>query len=60
MLRCNALDEHIDKTKLELTSLQMYRFRDNLSKEEIGALSSLKDNKNIVIEKTLTKAAQKL
>lgn len=57
---CNALEEYIDKTKLELTSLQMYRFRDNLSKEEIGALSSLKDNKNIVIEKTLTKAAQKL
>lgn len=48
---CNALEEYIDKTKLELTSLQTKRFRDNLSKEERRALSSLNDNKNIVIKK---------
>lgn len=48
---CNALEEYIDKTKMELTSLQPKRFRDNISKEEREALSSLKNNKNIVIKK---------
>ncbi|XP_062579196.1 uncharacterized protein LOC134241129 [Saccostrea cucullata] len=48
---CSLLEEYIDKTKLELSSITTKTFQDNLTHSERNALSSLKKNLNVVIEK---------
>ena len=48
---CNELEQYIDKTKLELSSITTKTLRDNLVNSERNALSSLKNNSNIVIKK---------
>ena len=48
---CDALEKYIDKTKLELTSMSINRFRDNLTKTEREAFVSLNNNPRIVIKK---------
>ena len=48
---CDALENYIDKTKLELTSMPIKRFQDNLTKHEREAFVSLNNNLGIVIKK---------
>lgn len=56
-LTCHALEQSIDKTKLELSSIQIRTIRNNTSILEREALTSLSNNSNIVIKKQ-TKATQ--
>ena len=48
---CNALENYIEKTKLELSSIPIKVQRDNLSSLEREALLSLKNKHQIVIKK---------
>lgn len=48
---CGALENYIDKTKLEISSLPIKQFQDNLTSQERAALTSLKNNRHIVIKK---------
>lgn len=48
---CDALEKYIDKTKLELTSMPIKRFEDNLTKRERDAFVSLTNNLGILIKK---------
>ena len=49
-----TLETFIDKVKLELTSMEIQKFNDNLSKNERKALNELRKRKDIV-KKRLTK-----
>ncbi|KAK3085251.1 hypothetical protein FSP39_000707 [Pinctada imbricata] len=46
-----ALESYIDKTRLELTSLYIRKYHQNISNEERKALTTLKQNKDIIIKK---------
>ena len=46
-----TLETFIDKVKLELTSMEIQKFNDNLSKKERRALNELRKRKDIVIKK---------
>ena len=48
---CNALEQYIEFTKLELTSIQVRQIDDNLSPNERLAMKALKGNNDIVIKK---------
>ncbi|KAK3109108.1 hypothetical protein FSP39_023246 [Pinctada imbricata] len=48
---CNALENYIHKTKLELSSIPLKERQENLSISERNALASLKNNPDIVIKK---------
>lgn len=48
---CYALEDYIDKTKLELSSIPIKKIHNNTSKLEREALTSLRNNNNIVIKK---------
>lgn len=50
-LTCHALKQYIDKTKLELSSIPIRTIRNDTSKLEREALTSLKNNSNIVVKK---------
>ncbi|XP_062592673.1 uncharacterized protein LOC134254146 [Saccostrea cucullata] len=50
-LACNTLEQYIDKTKLELSSIPIRKIHNNTSKLEREALNSLRNNNNIVIKK---------
>ena len=52
---CGVLENYIYKTRHELPSLQVRKFRDNLNAMERVSISSLKKDKDIII-KNLTKA----
>lgn len=47
---CYALEDYIDKTKLELSSIPIKKIHNNTSKLEREALTSLRNNNNIVIK----------
>lgn len=49
-LACRELEYYIDKTKLELSSMEIVKTRSNISKSEREAILSLKNN-DIVIKK---------
>lgn len=51
-LCCNTLENYIDQTKLELSSLQVRNFRDNLTSAERRSISSLYNDKSIIIKKS--------
>ncbi|CAG2239183.1 unnamed protein product [Mytilus edulis] len=51
-LCCNTLENYIDQTKLELSSLQVRDFRDNLTSAERRSISSLYNDKSIIIKKS--------
>lgn len=46
---CGALENYIDETKLEISSLLIKQYQDNLTSRERAALTSLKNNRHIVI-----------
>ena len=48
---CDALEKYIDKIKLELTSMPIKLFQDNLTKHKREAFVSLNNNLGIVIKK---------
>lgn len=56
-LTCHALEQYIDRTKLELSYIPIRTIRNNTSIMEKEALTSLRNNSNIVIKKQ-TKATQ--
>lgn len=47
----HALQTYIDKTKLELSSIEVQKFSDNVQKMEREAIKSLRNNGEIVIKK---------
>lgn len=48
---CEALENYIFQTKLDLSSMKIERFRDNLSHSERSSIQSLKNDKTIIIKK---------
>ena len=48
---CPALESYIDKTKLELSSIYIRKYRPNMTNSETRALHNLKQNNGIVIKK---------
>lgn len=48
---CSELEEYIDKTKLELSSMEIVKKKSNISESEKAAILSLKNNSDIVIKK---------
>ena len=48
---CSSLENYIDKTRLELSSIEIKQHRNNLTTNEREALVSLKNNQQIVIKK---------
>ena len=50
-VQSDSLQTYIDKTKLELTSIQVHEYYDNLCAIERDAILSLRKNENIVIKK---------
>lgn len=49
---CGVLENYIYKTRHELSSLQVRKFRDNLNAMERVSISSLKKDKDIIIKKS--------
>lgn len=47
----HALQTYIDKTKLELSSIEVQKFTDNVQKIEREAIRSLRNNNDIIIKK---------
>lgn len=50
-LECGSLENYIDEAKLEISSMTIKQYQDNLTSEERAALASLKYNCHIVIKK---------
>lgn len=48
---CNVLEQYIDKTKLELSSITNKTLRKKLTNSELNTLPSFKINFNIVLKK---------
>ncbi|XP_062598993.1 uncharacterized protein LOC134260453 [Saccostrea cucullata] len=48
---CTALENYLYATKMELCKIHFHKFRDNLTKKERNALTSLRNETNIVIKK---------
>ena len=49
---CGVLENYIYKTRHDLSSLQVQKFRDNLNPMERASISSLKKDKDIIIKKS--------
>ena len=48
---CQTLETYIDKTQIELSSIELYRGASNISTQERKALHDLKNDQSIVIKK---------